>query len=243
MPARRMSVTPKAVILAAGRGTRMRDLTLETPKPMLQAGGRPILEGLLERLIEAGYSEALIVTGYRAESIEDYFRHYRLPLRFQRQAPVDGTATAALLARQFVGPDDFLLTFGDILAEATCYREILDKLRREPGAAAVLAVKEVEDPYRGAAVYVDGEGRITRIVEKPPQGQSTTRWNSAGIFAVRASFFEELQCVPKSSRGEYELTSAISQWIEKGKLLRIFPIEGRWRDIGRPEDLEAAEDL
>jgi NDP-sugar pyrophosphorylase family protein len=230
---------PKAVILAAGRGTRMKDLTIAAPKPMLNAGGRPILERLIERLIEAGYSEALIVTGYRAESIEDYFRDYRFPLQFLRQAPIDGTATAALLARQFVGQDDFLLTFGDILADAPCYREVLDKLRREPRVEAVLGVRDVEDPYRGAAVYEDRDGMATRIVEKPPRGESTTRWNSAGIYAVRASLFDELERVPRSSRGEYELTSAISQSIEKGKLLRIFPIEGRWRDIGRPEDLEA----
>ena len=229
----------KAVILAAGRGTRMKDLTIAAPKPMLNAGGRPILERLLERLIEAGYSEALIVTGYRAESIEDYFRDYRFPLHFLRQAPINGTAPAALLARQFVGHDDFLLTFGDILADAPCYREILDKLKREPRVEAVLGVRDVDDPYRGAAVYEDPDGRVTRIVEKPPQGQSTTRWNSAGIYAVRASLFEELERVPKSSRGEYELTSAISQLIEKGKLLKILPIEGHWRDIGRPEDLEA----
>src|SRR5882672_6840890 len=98
---------PKAVILAAGRGTRMQGLTDEAPKPMLPAGGRPILERLLERLIEAGYTEALIVTGYRAESIEDYFRQYRLPLRFGPQAEVYRTATGALLAPEFVGPDDF----------------------------------------------------------------------------------------------------------------------------------------
>src|SRR5258708_22952331 len=105
----------KAVILAAGRGTRMQGLTADLPKPMLPLGGRPILEHLLERLIEARYSEALIVTGYRAESIEDYFRDFRLPLRFVRQVEINGTATAALLARDFVGSDDFLLTFCDIL--------------------------------------------------------------------------------------------------------------------------------
>jgi dTDP-glucose pyrophosphorylase len=100
-----------------------------------------------------------------------------------------------------------------------------------------LAVKEVEDPYRGAAVYADAERRVSRIVEKPPRGESTTHWNSAGIYAFRPSIFEELRQAPKSPRGEYELTSAVAQFIEKGKLLRILPIEGDWRDIGRPEDL------
>ena len=234
---------PKAVVLAAGRGTRMRGLTDTTPKAMLKAGERPILERLLERLIDAGYSEALIVTGYRADMIEEYFRGYRFPLRFVRQPELNGTATAALLARDFAGHDDFLLTFGDILADPPCYREILNQLRREPAAAAILGVREVDDPYQGAAVYVDGEGKVARIVEKPPRGESTTHWNSAGIYAVRESLFAELERAPKSARGEYELTSAIAQLIESGKLLRIFPVTGQWRDIGRPEDLEAVREF
>jgi NDP-sugar pyrophosphorylase family protein len=230
---------PKAVILAAGRGRRMQGLTAAVPKPMLPAGGRPILERLLVGLIEARYSEALIVTGYRAEAIEEYFRGFRMPLRFVRQSPIDGTATAALLARDFVDGDDFLLTFGDILTGASCYREILDALARQPEIEGVLGVKDVDDPYQGAAVYADTSGRVTRIVEKPPRGSSTTRWNSAGLYAFRRSIFDELEKAPRSPRGEYELTSAIVQLIEKGKWLRLFPIEGPWRDIGRPEDLES----
>src|SRR5438093_8659437 len=117
-----------------------------------------------------------MVTGYRAEVIENYFRGYRRPLRFARQSPINGTATAARLARDFVGVGDFLLTFGDILTAAAVYRGILDQLRSEPAAAAAIGVKEVDDPYQGAAVYVDNESRVTRIVEKPPSGQSATHW-------------------------------------------------------------------
>src|SRR5262249_52735538 len=158
-----------------------------------------------------GYSEALIVTGYRADLIEDYFRNYRLPLRFVRQPVLNGTATAALLAREFVGDDPFLLTFGDILTDGVVYREILECLHREPFVEAVLGVKEVDDPYQGAAVYADPDGRVTRIVEKPPRGASTTHWNSAGIYAFHRSIFEPLQRAPKSARGEYELTTGVSQ--------------------------------
>src|SRR5262249_38597561 len=151
----------KAVILAAGRGARMGGLTAQTPKPMLPAGGRPILERLLELLIEAGCSEALIVTGYHAELIEDHFQGYPLALRCVRQKNINGTATAALLARDFVGADDFLLTFGDILTGASVYRDILASLRGEPEVEALLGVKEVEDPYQGAAVYADARGYVT----------------------------------------------------------------------------------
>ncbi len=206
---------------------------------MLRVGDRPILEILLDRLIEAGCSEALVVTGYRAESIEDHFRNFRLPLCFVRQTPANGTAKATLLARDFAGKDDFLLTFGDILAPVLCYREILGELCRDTAVEAMVGVKEVEDPYQGAAVYADGRGRVTRIVEKPARGESTTHWNSAGIYAFRPSLFPELERVPLSGRGEYELTSAVAQLIESGKPLRLYPIAGAWRDIGRPEDLAA----
>src|SRR5207247_9453892 len=120
-------------------------------------------------------------------------RGYRRPLRFVRQSTLNGTATAALLTREFVGPDDFLLTYADILTGASCYRDILEGLLRAPEVEAMLAVKEVEDPYRGAAVYADSDGKVTRIVEKPPRGESATHWNSAGIYAFRPSIFEELQ--------------------------------------------------
>ncbi len=233
----------KAVILAAGRGTRMKDLTVDVPKPMLPAGGRPILERQLDRLVEAGYSQALIITGYHAETIEDYFRGYRLPLLFVRQTELTGTATAALLAREFVGADDFMLTYGDILADSSCYRGILERLTGDPRIEAMLAVKDVDDPFQGAAVYAEPDGRVTRIVEKPPRGQSATRWNSAGIYSFRSSIFEEVRRTPKSPRGEYELTSAVAQLLESGKRLEIFAIEGQWRDIGRPEDLAAVQEF
>jgi len=116
-------------------------------------------------------------------------------------------------------------------------------LSRNPQAEALLAVKDVDDPFQGAAVYAGPDRRVTRIVEKPPRGQSATRWNSAGIYAFRPSIFDELQRTPKSPRGEYELTSAVAQLLEGGKRLELFPIEGQWRDIGRPEDLEAVRDL
>lgn len=228
----------KAVILAAGRGTRLGSLTDEIPKPMVLLKGKPILEHLLERLRTAGFTEALIVTGYRAEAIEDHFREFPLSLRFARQTEVNGTATAARLAEEFVGTDSFFLTFGDILAETAVYRDIRGAL--SPGTEGLIGVKWVPDPYQGAAVYADENKKIVKIMEKPGQGKSTTNWNSAGLYVFRSSVFAELARVPVSVRGEFELTSAVEQMLAAGQRLEIFPIHGAWRDIGRPEDLAAA---
>jgi NDP-sugar pyrophosphorylase family protein len=229
----------KAVILAAGRGTRMGALTGDRPKPMVEVRGKPILEHLLDRLRAAGITEAFIVTGYRAEMIEEHFRRYPLAITFRRQDPVDGTATAAALAREFTGRDDFLLTYGDILTGVPVYRELLDTLGAGPDLSGTLAVKEVDDPWQGAAVYETG-GIITGIVEKPPRGTSSTRWNSAGIYAFRPVLYGELARVERSPRGEFEITSAIAALAASRRKIRIVPISGAWRDIGRPEDLDDA---
>ncbi|MBI3665394.1 MAG: NTP transferase domain-containing protein [Acidobacteria bacterium] len=225
----------KAVILAAGRGVRMEALTTERPKPMLEIQGKPILAHQVAHLREAGFTDILIVTGYRAEQVEGYFSG-ESGIVFRRQEVRDGTAHAALLARDFVGQESFLLTYGDILASGQTYREMAARMEN---AEAVLAVKHVDDPYQGAAVYVDGD-RMTQIIEKPPRGASTTPWNSAGIYCFRSSIFEHLARVPLSPRGEYELTDAIVLLLASGAPVRYYAIPGWWRDIGRPEDLAEA---
>lgn len=232
----------KAVVLAAGRGTRMKELTADRPKPMLEINGKPLIEHVLERLRAAGFTRALVVTGYRAESIEQHLANYRMDIEFVRQEPQDGTATGALLARGFAGGDPFLFTFGDILATPEDYSGIAARLESEGGASAAVGVKWVEDPWRGAAVYEES-GRVTRIVEKPPPGTSGTHWNSAGLYTFRPEVFEELARVERSPRGEYELTSAVEALLAGGRRLLLYALQGGWKDVGRPEDLDAARSL
>ncbi len=230
----------KAVILAAGRGTRMGPLTAELPKPMLPIAGKPMLEHILDRFGAAGFGHAFIVTGHRAELIEDHFAGYPMEIEFRRQVALNGTGAAALLAREFAAGDSFLLTYGDILVAPDNYRSIAAQLEGRAATAGVLAVKYVDDPYQGAAVYEDN-GSITSIVEKPPRGTSSTNWNSAGLYAFRPLVFDYLDGIPPSPRGEYELPTAIERMITAGQRLEIHAIQGAWRDVGRPGDIAAAE--
>jgi len=234
-----MANVKKAVVLAAGKGTRMGALTEELPKPMLPVAGKPLLEHILDRLGQAGVKECGLITGYRHEAIEQHFATYPMKLAFIHQEVINGTAGAAKLAGSFVADDPFLLTYGDIWSEPEDYRRVMQPIEDEPETEATLAVKYVDDPFQGAAVYVE-EGFIRKIIEKPPKGTSTTHWNSAGIYCFRPRVFAEIDRVPLSSRGEYELTSAIEQMIDGGRKLRAVEIKGAWRDIGRPEDLSAA---
>ncbi len=231
----------RAVILAAGRGTRMGNMTQEIPKPMLAIQGRPMLELILERLAASGISRILIVIGYQGEAIQRHFEKTGPSgpqVDFVWQYPVNGTGSGALLARDFVSQEPFLLTYGDILCDASEYIRASRILLHDPAIVSAVAVKAVDDPWQGAAVYEE-QGRITRIIEKPPKGTSTTRWNNAGLYAFRQTIFEYLERLQPSVRGEYELTSALDAMLADGLDLRISPIEGPWRDVGRPEDLTA----
>ncbi len=233
------------VILAAGRGTRMKGLTEDVPKPMLAVAGRPLLEHLLVAIRAAGIRRFVVITGYRAERIESHFgdgRRFAVDIVYRRQHVTDGTARALLLGRDAVGARPFLLAWGDILTERNNYPALLSKFVAL-GADGLLGVNWVEDPCRGAAVYVDEARRIERIVEKPPPGTATTHWNNAGIAVFSPAVFEYAAAVRPSSRGEYEIPDAIAAMITDGLGIYAFPLEGFWSDIGTPEDLEHAEAL
>ncbi len=216
----------------------MGDMTQEMPKPMLLVHGRPMLEHVLERLVESGVQRILVVVGYHREIVEGHFRGSNLPLEFLVQEPVDGTGSAARLARNFAGGSPFLLTFGDILCDPLAYTRCSGVFQSYPETAAVLGVRYVDDPWRGAAVYVEN-GRVRKVIEKPPIGTSTTQWNSAGLFGLTPAAFSYLDRLTPSPRNEYELTAIFDPMLADGLEIRISPIEGSWRDVGYPQDLDA----
>ncbi|MBI2964069.1 MAG: NTP transferase domain-containing protein [Deltaproteobacteria bacterium] len=231
------------VILAAGRGTRMKGLTESLPKPMLPVAGRPLLEHILLALRAAGIERFVLVTGYRAERIERYFgdgRRFAVRIAYRRQEVRDGTARALLLARDAVDSRAFVLAWGDILTERSNYPSMLAKFAALR-ADGLLGVNWVEDPCRGAAVYVGEDGRIERIVEKPPPGTAATHWNNAGIAVFSSAVFEHAAAVRPSPRSEYEIPEAIAAMIAAGLAVHAFPLEGFWSDVGTPQDLERAE--
>src|SRR5688572_24138377 len=122
------AMVTKAVMLAAGRGTRMRDLTQEMPKPMLKVQGKPILQHIMEGLMSAGIDQFCIVTGFRAYVVEGYFgdgSKFGCRIQYAHQVVQDGTGKAPELAKDFVGNDPFLLTYGDILVPPDTYKDMV----------------------------------------------------------------------------------------------------------------------
>lgn len=230
----------RAVILAAGRGTRLGTLTARTPKVLLEIGGEPMVHRILRALAEGGVSDVAVVTGHLADMVEEQTgdgARWGLSVVYFRQFELDGTARALALARAFVGEDRFFLGWGDIVVDVANYSRVLSAA---DGADAVLAVNEVEDPSSGGAVYVDGALRVTRLVEKPPPGTSATHWNNAGLMVLPPAIWPFVDALTRSARGEYELPQAIANAIDGGMETTAVPVEGPWFDAGTPESLEAA---
>jgi dTDP-glucose pyrophosphorylase len=230
------------VLLAAGRGTRMGALTAQTPKPLLAVAGEPIIAHILAGLRAAGVTRVVVVTGYRGEQIEAALGDgaaLGVALRYVRQAHPEGTARALLLAEPLIEADTFVLGWGDILIERPFYAEFAQAFAARP-CEAQLAVNPVDDPWQGAAVYVNKQWRVTRLEEKPPRGTATTPWNNAGLFVFRHTIFDHARRVAPSARGEHELPQAIAHMVRDGCNVRAVPVRGFWSDVGTPADLERA---
>jgi dTDP-glucose pyrophosphorylase len=234
----------KAVILAAGKGTRMAHLTRERPKPMVPVLGRPLIDWILERISAAGIDDFILVTGHLGETLEEHVAAGAgaRTVRFVRQNEPNGTGEAVHLCREAVGDSPFLLSFGDILAPKGHYARLVNGFREAP-SDLLMTVNRVEDPWRGAAVYVDAGHRVTRLVEKPEKGTSHTHWNNGGIFLFSPVVFEYTARLSPSPRGEYELTDAVTAMIEEGRSARAIPLEGTRCNLTGPEDVAAIEEI
>lgn len=225
----------KAVLLAAGRGTRMQPLTDRRPKPLVPVAGRPIIEHIAGGLASAGVDEICLVIGHLGEQIEERVgdgKHLGARISYVWQERAGGTGEAVLLAEDFIGEDRFVLGWGDIVIPPSNYRRMM-AIYREEQPEAMLAVNRVDDPWEGAAVYVR-EGHVERIIEKPERGTSTTQFNNAGLFVFGPALLEKLRGTEVSERGELEVPSAIQALLASGHAIRAFEIEGYWSDVARP---------
>jgi dTDP-glucose pyrophosphorylase len=245
----------KAVILAAGKGTRLRELTHEIPKPMLQVQGKPILEHIVSGLVSSGIHEIFIVTGYQAETIEEHFEDgaaWNAHIAYGRQLVQDGTGKAPELAKDFIGPSPFLLTYGDILVKPETYQQMIHRYN-EDYFSGVVTVTPGEDVTQGGLNFFDDAFCLTRLVEKPSAEQieqlreegllkpGDPAWYNAGIYIFKPSLFDFTAKLEKSPRGEYELTDAIGALLETKHRIAGLEIQGRWVDVRDPEVLASLE--
>ena len=232
----------KAVILAAGKGTRLRPLTDSTPKPMLPVAGKPLLEWMLERIKEADIKDILIVTNYLEDQIKNYFKDgadLGVNITYRTQSKPLGTANAVYQALEWVGKNSFLCLYGDHYIEEGAIKKLIDARQEEE--ATVASIK-VEDPSQYGAFELKGE-KITRVVEKPKKGKEPSNFANVGVYIFPPEVVWHIEETPLSPRGEYEITDTMQRMIDTGIVLRKFELEKEdWMDIGLPWNLLEANE-
>ena len=230
----------KAVVLAAGKGTRLRPLTDDKPKGMVEVDGKPILTHCLEQLVELGADEFIIVVGYLKEKI---IQHYDdefegVPITYAHQREQEGLAHALLSVEEYID-DDFMLMLGDNIFQAN----LADVVRRqqEDRADAAFLVEEVpwEEASRYGVCETNKYGEIIDVVEKPEDPPSNLVMT--GFYTFSPAIFHACKLVQPSNRGEYEISEAIDLLIKSGRTIDAIGLKGWRMDIGYPEDRDEAE--
>lgn len=224
----------KAVILAGGKGVRLRPLTYTIPKPLLPVGEKPILEEIIERLKLFGFRDFIIAVGYRAELIETYFRdgeQLGVRIDYVRETHALGTAGPLSLVRDSFDllPDEPILAMnGDILTDLDLSAFI--DFHRHSGCEISVATREfqLQHPY---GVIETKDGRITGMVEKPVE----TDVVSAGIYAIQPS---ALDLVPYN--GFFDIPDLVNAMLRAGRGVAAYQFDGEWLAIDRIEQLEDA---
>jgi NDP-sugar pyrophosphorylase family protein len=224
----------KTVILAGGKGVRLRPLTYTIPKPLLPVGERPILEEIIERLARQGLRDLVIAVGYRAELIETYFRdgaQLGVRIEYVRETQPLGTAGPLALVRaqcDLPEREPLLVMNGDILTDLDM-RALIDAHGRNGDALTVVTREfQLQHPYG----VIQLEGRLLRgIVEKP----AVTDTVSGGIYAVGR---EAIDLVPEGRF--FDMPDLVTALLAAGRPVGAYPHDGEWLAIDRIEQLEDA---
>ncbi len=226
----------KVVVSAAGRGTRMGNLTLDKPKHLLEISGKPFLYYLLRRLESAGFSEMIMVVGYKKELFNDFIKKYSFNLTIvdqQENCGDDyGTAIPIKAVRKLVGQDNFVAVAGDNLYSV----RDLKKAQKEDNLNYIGGLK-ITGGGRFGHLEMDNSGYLKNIIEKPEEYPKGERIINCSLYKFTPEIFSAINRVGLSPRNEYEITDAI-RFLAKDKKVKLIELEDFWLDFGRPEDIE-----
>ncbi len=233
----------KAVILAAGQGTRLRPVTLTMPKPLVPVANKALIEYAVDILRGSGYTHIGIIVNDLDSPICKQLNDGKklgVKLEYIVQAEQLGLAHAVNLAHPFVGDDPFCVFLGDNVFQDKM--ESLLTTFEESDAEAAIALGEVSDPSRfGIAALSENYERINKVVEKPQNPPSNLA--ISGVYLFRKSIFDAIAHIKPSWRNELEITDAIQWVISQGHKVRPYIIKGWWMDAGKPDAIIQANQL
>lgn len=247
----------KALILAGGAGTRLRPITHTRAKQLVPVANKPILFYGLEAIADAGIKHVGIVVGDTAGEVMGAVgdgSEWGLSVTYLPQEAPLGLAHAVLIAKDFLGDDDFVMYLGDNLLKQSLKDFVdrfeddrlrartptLEEAETEPPCAQIL-LKPVPDPHRFGVAELAADGSVTRLLEKPTDPPSNLAL--VGVYLFDARIHDAVAAIEPSPRGELEITDAIQWLVDQGLRVRTEVLDGWWIDTGKLTPLLEANRL
>jgi dTDP-glucose pyrophosphorylase/CBS domain-containing protein len=221
----------KVVIMAGGKGTRLRPLTKNTPKPMLKVGNKPILETIIQSFSNRGFKDLIICVNYKSHAIEKYFGNgnkFGVTIKYFKETKKMGTAGAiSFLKKDLIEP--FFVINGDLLTNLN-FEKMMD-FHNTHSAVATMGVKEyvINSPYGEVKTFNE---KIISINEKPAH----KFFANAGIYILNP------MCIDLIPKNYFDMTTLFKKIILKKKKTASFPLNEYWKDIGSLTDFEKANE-
>jgi UTP--glucose-1-phosphate uridylyltransferase len=250
----------KAIIPAAGLGTRFLPATKAMPKEMLPIVDKPTIQYIVEEAIESGIEDIIIVTGKGKRAIEDHFDHSfeleqnlfdkgkmdllyevqkssKLSIHYIRQKEPKGLGHAIWCARKFIGDEPFAVLLGDdiVKADTPCLKQMMDQYNRYN--ASILGIQTVKEDQVSRYGIVDGTQmsdrlyNVSKLVEKPKQEEAPSNLAIMGRYILTSRIFDILETLEPGAGGEIQLTDAIAE-LNKHEAVYAYDFEGTRYDVG-----------
>ena len=237
----------KALILAGGAGTRLRPITHTRAKQLVPVANTPILFYGIEAMTDAGIKDIGVIVGDTGDEVREALgdgSRFGVSFTFLPQDAPLGLAHCVLIARDFLGSDEFVMYLGDNLLEQdlAAFVDAFERAREtdDPPAAQIL-LKQVPDPHRFGIATLDEQGHVVALVEKPADPPSDLAL--VGVYLFDPTIHEAVRAIQPSARGELEITDAIQWLIDHGHRVRTELLTGWWIDTGKLTPLLEANRL
>jgi len=243
----------KAIVLAAGKGTRLMPLTLAMPKEMIRVGVKPVIEHAIEVLKAGGVRDILIIVGQKKGAIMDYLgsgERLGVNIYYRIQDEPRGTAHAVYCGKDFVGSEDFVVMYGDNYLKPYDAMKDVVKFHKDMRADATLVLHAVkDDPRRFGIVNIDERGRVLGMIEKPSLEEAKSYrvndvyLNIAGLLILKSTIFNYIEKTKPGKGNEIWLTDSVELMRRDGYEIFGFVFSGTRYDIGTFESLKEADKM